>query len=57
MVFRAHIHVSGRNTGTDMIVCLMLKPSERTRRDASHAPADRRRGEADASTLHGPKNG
>ena len=42
-----------------MIACLTLKPSGRTHRDASHARTrqhDRRRGEADASASHGPKN-
>ena len=58
-VFRARVRVSGRDTGTGMIACLTLKPSGRTHRDASHARSrqhDRRRGEADASASHGPKN-
>ena len=57
-VFRVHVHVLGRDTGTGMIACLTLKPSGRTHRDASHARSrqhDRRRGEADASASHGPK--
>jgi len=38
-VFCARVRVSSRDTGTGMIACLTLKPSERTHRDASHARA------------------
>ena len=58
-VFRARVRVSDKDTGTGMIACLTLKPSARTHRDTSHARTrqhDRRRGEADASASHGPKN-